>query len=225
VADANKDPGVADASNTPRDYVESLSARGIAPDRRVYDLLVVVDLARELLLSWDPDRILTTFLLTVMVRLGIGSVAVLIPHGPDQAELAPASERGWTKDESDPLRLPVGSRLENRLALAMRPMRGDECLPLLRPAVRAKWKELEVSFAAPMLIGDKLRGVTLLGPRMAGEDPSPAEMEFLASACHLGILAHERCGAAHRHEERAMELEVARRLALRDLEELKRRLG
>lgn len=204
-------------------YIQSLIARGLSPDKRMFDLLTVIDLARELMISWDPDRMLSLYLLTVMGRLGIGSGAVLLLDAAAREEFIVAVARGVPRDAYPELKIPVGSRLENRLTVGLRPLTASEAHLLLRVVDRARWKALEISIAVPMLVGETLQGITLLGKRMAQDPYGPDELEFLNYVANITILAVERSRTAHRHEEHAMELEVSRRLFERQMEELRRK--
>jgi putative nucleotidyltransferase with HDIG domain len=179
-----------------------LARMGTSLRREVRLRDALLGLARELNSTLDPDRMMGTFVVTVMGQLGVGAGVLLMVDPLDPHSFIPRVTLGVPADRLRNLRFRVTSPLASMLLAEARPIRLQELDrdPGLRHDCGAL-QALGMALAAPVLSDRSLQGMLLLGERMGGSDFERDDLEVLGVLCGAAAVSLETAVLFREHEE------------------------
>jgi putative nucleotidyltransferase with HDIG domain len=182
-----------------RQEVARLHAR-VRREMHLRDALV--GLTRELNSTLDPERLISSFVVTVMGQLGVGAGALLLPAPEDPHTFVPRTALGIPPERLRAARFRLTGPLASALLVEARPLQRHELER--HPDLRLECGVLQAlgtAVVAPVVSGRTLQGILLLGEPAVAAEFQREDLEALHVLCCAAAVSLETATLFRSHED------------------------
>ncbi|MBI3091207.1 MAG: sigma 54-interacting transcriptional regulator [Candidatus Tectomicrobia bacterium] len=189
-----------------------------ALDRRLFHLLTLLDFSSEFLRHAQHEHTLTNVLFTAMGHLGAHAGCLFLATEAHTA-LECQRWRGLPDDAMAGLRVPMQDALVRAAAAQGTPLHRQDLAQAWRASAFREVPPLtNLELCGPLMLGDRLLGLFLFGPKLSGHPYGDDDREFLTILSNHAAMAVENARLVS-------DLESARRTLLTENRSLRRALS
>jgi response regulator RpfG family c-di-GMP phosphodiesterase len=159
--------------------------------KQILSMKTLFAVSQDLNRRLDLDDMIHGLALSLMGELQINSMAFFEREEDDATWLVLRELKGFGKARIAGLKVPADGALARWVQETSRPRKiarnGDPAWASRLPDIRLAVFE----YAAPVIVGQQLRGLVFTGPKLSGAEYKPFELDLLASLCNSAGTAME----------------------------------
>lgn len=180
--------------------------------RKIFDLYTIFEISRNFNSVLNYQMLVDSFLLTSLGQVGAASAALYLPDESDKATFLLAKSKGLLYKQTIKDAIRLGGRLADFLMTNAKPITITELRSRFAdPESVASLAIFEKGITLPLIIKSELKGLLVIGGKVAGGGFAADDIEFLSILANQFVVALENARLYESERNALRELRIAQK--------------